>query len=218
MQGTQDDSRNIFQTLLENPEAFSSWMRYLVSPERSGYTERSSPCWTCLENLQGEVPWRHPDAQTTSTGSFQHEGASSSSNPLWISELLTLSLRLSPATLQKLGRLYPHSHSFGHYPKLVTIGEGWDVDVTGKLKASPAVSAPTSPQRPGTTPASLHYQLKLHFTITINKTPLYLNSVAWASNSLPTREEQFTVFQQRPMASDLEVLTLIPTASHSTAN
>ena len=24
--------------------------------------------------------------------------------------------------------LFPQSHSFSHYPKLVTIGEGWDVD------------------------------------------------------------------------------------------
>ncbi|XP_049890000.1 tetraspanin-13b isoform X3 [Epinephelus moara] len=29
-------------------------------------------------------------------------------------------------------RSYPQSHSFGHYPELMTIGEGWDVD--GKLR------------------------------------------------------------------------------------
>ncbi|CAB1440020.1 unnamed protein product [Pleuronectes platessa] len=51
----------------------------------------------------------------------------------------------------------------------------------------------------------------------VNKTPRYLNSITWVSNSLPTWREQYTVFRQRTMASNLEVLTLIPTASHSAA-
>lgn len=37
------------------------------------------------------------------------------------------------------------------------------------------------------------------------------------SGSLPTRREQSTVFMQRTVASDLEMLTIMPTASHSTA-
>jgi len=39
------------------------------------------------------------------------------------------------------------------------------------------------------------------------------NSFAWGSNSLPTRREHSIV-----LASDMEVLTLIPTASYSAAN
>ena len=39
-----------------------------------------------------------------------------------MSELLTLSLRLSPDNLRRT------LICLGHYPKLVSIGEGWDVD------------------------------------------------------------------------------------------
>ncbi|XP_060894277.1 uncharacterized protein LOC132974322 [Labrus mixtus] len=52
----------------------------------------------------------------------------------------------------------------------------------------------------------------------VNKTPRYLNSSTWGKDSLPTRRAQSTYFRQRTMASDLEVLTLIPAASHSAAN
>lgn len=45
----------------------------------------------------------------------------------WMSELLTSSLRLSPATKQKKLILYLHFHSFSHYPEFMTAGEGWNV-------------------------------------------------------------------------------------------
>ena len=47
-----------------------------------------------------------------------------------MSELLTLSLKLSPATLWRkahFGRLYSQFRAFGHYPELITIGESWDI-------------------------------------------------------------------------------------------
>lgn len=47
--------------------------------------------------------------------------------------------------------------------------------------------------------------LTLHFGLTHERASTYLNSFAWGSNSL----------QQRTMVSDLELLILIPTASHS---
>lgn len=47
----------------------------------------------------------------------------------WMSELSNLSLRLSWAALQKNVFLsYLRSHSFGHYPMLMTTGEGWDIN------------------------------------------------------------------------------------------
>ncbi|KAJ8008626.1 hypothetical protein DPEC_G00106830 [Dallia pectoralis] len=51
-----------------------------------------------------------------------------------------------------------------------------------------------------------------------NKTPRYLNSFTWGKDSFPTRSRHSTGFLLRVMASDLEVLTLIPAASHSAAN
>lgn len=48
------------------------------------------------------------------------------------SKLCTLSLRLSPATLQKkkkkLGCFYPQPHSFSHSLQFMTIGQGWNID------------------------------------------------------------------------------------------
>jgi len=42
-----------------------------------------------------------------------------------------------------------------------------------------------------------------------------LNSFTWGRHSVPTWREQSTGFRQSTIASDLEVLTLIPAASHS---
>ncbi len=52
----------------------------------------------------------------------------------------------------------------------------------------------------------------------MNKTPRYLNSSTWGKNSPPTWRGQATRFRSSTMALDLEVLILIPTASHSTTN
>ena len=38
-----------------------------------------------------------------------------------------------PAEETHFGRLYPRPHSFGHYPELMTIGEGWNT-VNGELR------------------------------------------------------------------------------------
>ncbi|KAF7653739.1 hypothetical protein LDENG_00079130 [Lucifuga dentata] len=52
----------------------------------------------------------------------------------------------------------------------------------------------------------------------MNKTPRYLNSSVWGSDSPLTWREQSTFFLQSTMVSDLEVLILIPVASHSASN
>ena len=49
----------------------------------------------------------------------------------------------------------------------------------------------------------------------MNNTPRYLNSSTWGRSSPPTQWEQVTSFRLRAMALDLEVLILIPAASHS---
>ena len=56
------------------------------------------------------------------------------------------------------------------------------------------------------------------FSSLMNKTPRHLNSFCWGRSSPPNLRRQSTIFQKGTMASDLEVLTLIPVASHSTAN
>ncbi|KAF7644695.1 hypothetical protein LDENG_00217420 [Lucifuga dentata] len=52
----------------------------------------------------------------------------------------------------------------------------------------------------------------------MNKTLRYLNSSVWGSDSPLTWREQSTFFQHSTMVSDLEVLILIPVASHSASN
>ena len=88
--------------------------------------------------------------------SMQRSSGSSPSLP-WMSELLTLiskvESRHSPE-LTHFGHLYSSYHCFGHYSKLMTIGEGWDVDLPVN-----SGSAPSSPRQSGVIPASL---LMLH--------------------------------------------------------
>jgi len=119
---------------------------------------------------------------------------SSSSTPssLRMSELLTLSLRLRKVI------------------SAVTKGEGWNVDglVNRELCLPAQLPHHNGPvQRPHyrrcRTNPSVH--LRSILPSPVNTTPRYLNSFAWDSNSL---------IRQRTMASDLEVLTLIPTTSH----
>ncbi|KAI3362909.1 hypothetical protein L3Q82_011504 [Scortum barcoo] len=54
------------------------------------------------------------------------------------------------------------------------------------------------------------------FSLTfVNKTPRYLISSTFGRTSPPTRRGHATLFWSRTMASDLEVMILIPAASHS---
>lgn len=52
----------------------------------------------------------------------------------------------------------------------------------------------------------------------VNKTLRDLNSSTWGRNSLPTRSWQSTLFWPRTVASDLEVMTLIPGSLHFASN
>lgn len=50
------------------------------------------------------------------------------------------------------------------------------------------------------------------------KTPRYFNAFVWGDGSSPNRRVQSIIFQHGTMASDLEVLTLVATSLHSAAN
>ena len=83
------------------------------------------PVGHALKTSEGSRP-QHPNQQSTSAGSLWHEGAPSgclSSSP-YISKA-----EPSHSTGEtNFGRLYPWSHSFSHYPKVMTVGEGWNID------------------------------------------------------------------------------------------
>ncbi len=51
----------------------------------------------------------------------------------------------------------------------------------------------------------------------VSKTPRYLSSLTWGSNSQP-KEDHFFLVAERNMAPDLKVVTLILTLSHLVAN
>ena len=129
-----------------------------------------------------------------------------------------------PAEEAHFGRLYSRSRSFGHDPEFVTIGEGWNIDrpVNGELRLPAQLLFTRTDQYSACfTAAAAPIRLSISRSTLpslVNKTPRYLNSFAWGRQFVPTWREQSTGFRQSTMASDLEVLTLIPAASHSAAN
>uniref|UniRef100_A0A8C4X7D6 HTH CENPB-type domain-containing protein n=1 Tax=Erpetoichthys calabaricus TaxID=27687 RepID=A0A8C4X7D6_ERPCA len=96
---------------------------------------------------------------------------------------------------------------------------------TGKLRASPCGSAPFSPRQDRCSARITADAAPIRLSISrsilpslVNKTPRYLNSSTWGRISLPTLRGHSTLFRLRTIVSDLEVLILIPAASHSAAN
>lgn len=56
--------------------------------------------------------------------------------------------------------------------------------------------------------ATIHLSMSRSILLSlVKKIPRYLNSFDWYSNSLPNGREQFTIYRQRTMASDLEMST-----------
>ncbi len=123
-----------------------------------------------------------------------------------------------PAEETHFSHLYPRSHSFGHYPKLMTIGEDWNEDQLVNWKICLLAQLPLHHDSPV---KCLHYcwcctNPPVDLTLHLNKTLRYLNSFAWGSSSLPTQRERSTFSGREPWPQ--VVVTLIPTASCSTAN
>jgi len=91
---------------------------------------------------------------------------------------------------------------------------------TCKSRALPSGSAPFSLQLTGTAPALLqmpHQSISCFiFALTREQDPEIHELLRLRQQLTPNPEGN--IFRQRTMASDLEVLTLIPTAAHSTAN
>lgn len=56
------------------------------------------------------------------------------------------------------------------------------------------------------------------FPSLVYKTTRYLNSFTWGRSSLPNQRDQSTFFPQRTMATNMEVLPIIPTALHTAVN
>jgi len=145
---------------------------------------------------------------------------SSGSTPssLWMAQLLTLSPRLSPVTQPLVSMI----SSFRSLPKSRDHRWGLEQRWSNKLKAWPSGSAPYLSQR---TRAAPSLQLTKPQSVCPSHAPTchhlwkrYLNSSAISRDSSPTRREHSSFFRLRAMASDMEELTLIQTASHSYAN
>ena len=78
---------------------------------------------------QGDVQEAsRPAARTTSTSSEEQRFYSELAPDVRALHLISKTEPSRPAGKAKIGRLYLRSNSFGHYPELMTIGEGWDVE------------------------------------------------------------------------------------------
>ena len=107
--------------------------QYIISPACPGSAPGSSPRWVCPKHLPRETSWRHPNQIPNHLNWLLSTWRSSSS---------TLSLSLISETPHPISKAEPShpakeahfccsyawSFSFGHYPDLMAIGEGWDVD------------------------------------------------------------------------------------------
>jgi len=87
--------------LLGDPEAFPGQMRYIIPPAGSGSAPRSPPSRTCPEYLEGEAPGRHPNQMPKPPHLTPFDAGEQRLYSKLPPELLTLSLRLSRATLQR---------------------------------------------------------------------------------------------------------------------
>lgn len=108
--------------------------------------------------------------------------------------------------------MYPQSHCFGHYPKLMTIREGWNIDQMVNLKL--CLSIPFIPNGPI---QHLYYcwcRIKvpvhhiLHFPITREDAKIF-DPLPVGQQLPPTWMQQSTIAWRRTMAYYLEVLILI---------
>ena len=153
---------NVFQLLPVDPEALKWQVRYIFSPAGSGSTSGSPTSWTCPENLHWKAPGRHPDQtpvppQLTSIDVKDQRLYSELPLDVWAPYLISKAKPSQFTEETNFGSLHPRSRSFGHCPKLMTIGEGWKVNWL--VMALSFGSAPSAPQWSGTVPALL---LPLH--------------------------------------------------------
>ncbi len=138
---------NVFQLLLGDPKTFPGQMRYIIPPACSGSTQGYPTSWTCPENLQRKAPRRHPDQM-----SKPPQLAPFDMKEQWLYSELPLDV-WAPYPISKAEPSHPaeethftllclQSHSFSHYPKLMTIGEGWSEDRLVNQKLCPPAQRP----------------------------------------------------------------------------
>lgn len=106
---------NIFQLVLEDPEAYPKQMRYLFTPACSQSIPRSPCSRSCPENLQREAPQIHKPPQLTSFHPKEQ---------LFCSDILIVTL--SSATPQRISIILAFSICdliLSDYQELMTIGK-----------------------------------------------------------------------------------------------
>jgi len=128
-----------------------------------------------------EASWS--DTRTTSTDPFWWEGAAAlprAAPDVRTPYPVSKAEPSHPTEETHFSRLYPQSHSFGHYPELVSIGEGWDVDGPINQELRLPAHLCLSPRRSGALPhhcrsnTKLPIDLTLHSTLTCNLDPKIL--------------------------------------------
>lgn len=103
---------------------------------RSQASHEISPAcpWSSLRCLTSQTCPNHPLQEAVQEASWVNAQATSSCSsglsPFQMTKLLIFSRRLSQNTLRRklISAACVRSYSFGHYPKLVTIGKGRNVD------------------------------------------------------------------------------------------
>ncbi|KAK3533720.1 hypothetical protein QTP70_024318, partial [Hemibagrus guttatus] len=195
--------RHFLQLFRRDPEAFPGQPRDIVSQACPGSSLGPLPGGACPEHLPREMSRRHPKQmpEPPQLSPFDVE------EQRVYSELLpgdrapypiSKGAPHHPMEEAHFGRLYPGSYPFDRDPELMTIDRHID-----RITAAPAL---------------IHLSISRSILPSpVNKTPRYLNFSTRGRNSPPTWRVQATFFRLRTMASDLEVLTLIPAASDSAA-
>lgn len=118
--------------LLGDSGTIPGQMRCVIPPVHSGSTLESHPIWVCLEDLQREAPWRYPNQMPKPAQLVPFDMKEQwlySELPPYVSTPHPISKVESGHSLEKtyLDLLYLQLHSFSHYPKLMTKGEGLKV-------------------------------------------------------------------------------------------
>ncbi|XP_060798521.1 class I histocompatibility antigen, F10 alpha chain-like isoform X2 [Neoarius graeffei] len=125
--------RHLGQLLGKNTEAFPGQPRDIVPPACPGSSPGPPPGGTCLEHLPREASRRHPKKmpeppQLIPLDVEQQRLYSELLPNDCASHPISKGAPSHPAKETHFGRLYPRSCPFGHYPKLMTIGESRNVD------------------------------------------------------------------------------------------
>ena len=155
------------------PQNLSVWLHFL--PLIQVWVAETTvwagpPGWACLKNLPRETSRRHPDQMPELP---QLAPLNAEEQQLYYESLPISKAELShPVKETYFSCLYWQSHSFGHYPELMTIE--WELGhrLTCKLKDLPSGSALSSTKQTASATASLpnsSVNLPLHFILTGKK-------------------------------------------------